>query len=576
MALVATLLLALVPQQAEVPFTLELPEGYEAFAPTPGRPGSWSARRGDGQAQVMVSHYDLGMPGAQLGAVLEDIATRKWRPMLAQLPDTSLERWSGEIGGLEAGGWEVRYRNGERAMAISERLALAGDRMVVLVWDGPEAAREGMESSLASLVVPAAWLPLPPPQVDPARGLGGGLPLAFPGSLRVEVDLRGFAEAQELAFLVVHEGEAATPNGGWRLPLAAVRADRQESDPAASVRYRLKMDEDHGLGASYGITRLPGQTFAALDPLWLALPEELAASGRNYAPPAWSLRAFHSAHLRVMTARPVETVFQESDGTMVSTMAALEAGRAWPFLVLGEYRLRRDDGVDWWLRLDAKARTPEEVVRAWKALEASATKLWGVDMAPTLASYPYVGDRVLPGLLLLDEEQGWFDRPMDGSLDSTPRLVALARLVAQQRFGARLRGSGTATQFLERSLAEFAAARLLETSGLSDAEALAAELRADWRNREEEAGELPLPLSLLPIEDLYGPRRLLSFGPLVWEAIEGRIGREAFDAMLRKLLTEPRRWSCADLESLLAAAAPEADWESFLRASVYGRELPRE
>ena len=62
----------------------------------------------------------------------------------------------------------------------------------------------------------------------------------------------------------------------------------------------------------------------------------------------------------------------------------------------------------------------------------------------------------------------------------------------------------------------------------------------------------------------------------MWEAIEVRIGREAFDAMLRKLLTEPRRWSCADLENLLAAAAPEADWEPFLRASVYGRELPRE
>jgi len=569
------------PVQEPAPFTFDLPAGYESFVATPARPGTWASRRQDGQARISVSHYTLGMPGAQLDAVLEDLATRQWQPLLKSVTAPSLERWTGSLSGLEAGGWEVQYLLETKRMAISQHLALVGDQMIVLLWEGPAEARSAMDAVFDSLVVPDSWLPLPAPTVDPARGMGGELTTPFPGSLRIAVDLRAFGEEEALEFLVTHDATALsdpTEQGTameWQLPPAATLMPASPSDGPNSVRYRLLLDEEHGLGNGYGITRLPGQSLAALDPLWLALPKSLAEAELFYAPPAWSLTVYHSAQLRALAAHPVLTSFNQDNGTMTSAMPELAAGQAWPFLILAEYQRRRDHEVDWWLRLDAKALTPEAVIRSWQALDQTANRLWGKVETPTLASFPYIGDRVLPGLLLLDEQRGWFDKPIDSTLDGEPRLVALARLVAQQRFGAHLHGEGTAAQFLERSLAEYATARLLEQCGLPEAEDMAAELRKSWKLRELASPPLPLPLSLLPVDDLYGPRRLLSFGPLVWQAIADHLGEGSFDAMLQDQLAAPSRWSCATLEAALQARQPDYPWEAFLRASLYGRELPQ-
>ena len=567
--------------QNSVPFTMDLPESYGAFETDPQRAGTWSATRADDLGKVSVGRFDLGVPGAQLDAVLEDIANRQWRPSLANLPEASLERWSGTLSGLPAGGWEITYRYNESMMAVTQQVAITGNYLILMDWSGPAAGREGMKPYLQSLQLPPDWLPEPTPTVDPARGLSGDLHSPFPGTLSIALDLRNLEEEERIDVLVTYHGGAAAESSeeepqalDWRLPPAARRLEANPGDGPFDVRYQLNIGESHNYGNAYGITRLPGDSFAALDPLWIALPMTLVQSEELYAPPAWSLTVYHSAHLRCMTAQPVLTNFQEDTGIMTSAMTQLEAGQAWPFLVMAQYQQRREQDGTWWLRLDAKARTPKEALKARRALVETAQELWGEVPEFTLASFPYVGDRVLPGLLLLDEQRGWFDKPIDGQLDDAPRLVQLARLIAQQRFGARLRGEGTAAQFLERSLAEFATVRLLEQVEWPDAAEMAEELRQSWREREESAGQLPLPLSLIPVDDLYGARRLLSFGPLVWAEIEARMGQEAFDHMLRERTAAPSRWSCADLERELKQRAPDVDWEPFLRASLYGRDLP--
>jgi hypothetical protein len=566
--------------QNSVPFTMDLPESYGAFETDPQRAGTWSATRADGLGKVSVGRFDLGVPGAQLDAVLEDIANRQWRPRVKELPESSLDRWSGTMSGLDAGGWEIRYRFNESMMAVTQQVAITGNYLILMDWSGPAAAREGMKPYFQSLQLPPEWLPEPTPTVDAARGLSGDLHSPFPGSLSIALDLRSLEEEERIDVLVTyHPAEpekepVVSGEPAWRLPGAAVRLPVNPGDGRYDVRYSLNISESHNYGNAYGITRLPGDSFAALDPLWIALPMFLVESEELYAPPAWSLTVYHSAHLRCMTARPVLTNFQEDTGVMTSAMTQLEAGQAWPFLVMAQYQQRREQEGTWWLRLDAKARTPKEALKARRALVETATELWGEVPEFTLASFPYVGDRVLPGLLLLDEQRGWFDKPIDGQLDEAPRLVQLARLIAQQRFGARLRGEGTAAQFLERSLAEFATARILEDVEWPEADTMAEELRQSWRKREESAGELPLPLSLIPVDDLYGARRLLSFGPLVWAEIETKMGQEAFDSMLKERTASPTRWSCADLEKELRQRAPDVDWEPFLRASLYGRDLP--
>ncbi|RMH02343.1 MAG: hypothetical protein D6702_09145, partial [Planctomycetota bacterium] len=210
------------------------------------------------------------------------------------------------------------------------------------------------------------------------------------------------------------------------------------------------------------------------------------------------------------------------------------------------------------------ARAAAELGRSLPA--AAAGPVWSV------TSFAGTGDRVLPGLLVLDEERGWLQQPVDSAWGPAggTRRRGLAELAAGRAFGLRLRGRGSAAPFLEASLTAYLARRILADLGHADeAEALL----AAWRAHDQAAGELPAPLSLLPREDLFGAQRLLGRGPLVWLAIERRAGRDRLDAVLNGFLKAGGFWTTEELRRALEERTGES-WEAFFRDHVYGRRPP--
>ncbi len=572
--ILSTLLLVVAQQASSLPFQLELPAGYPAFQSSAEAAEAWISTREDGQASVRISHYLLGALGAQPEAVAADIRRRSWEPMLRGIPH-QIEAWKGAIDGLPAAGWEIRYQREQTAMQVIQRLAIQGDSMVVLVWEGPRSEADTMRALLDSFAVPEAWIPAPPPEFDIYRGMGTqGLHQVFPGIFHIRIEIPNWTED---AFFVVQLGWEASPEAPtfdfqWQLPQGAQLDPPTQKLNNKQISYRIPLHEEADFGAPFGISRIGGASFCALDPLWLALPAPHFRQ-QLWQPPAWDLEILHAANLDVLATPLQEKKFDKKKQASRSLFTAMPAGRSWPFFIVGDFELRQSLGRNWYLRLDSKASLEEdamqELVRLRKVLDAwlpGATE-W------TMASYPYIGDRVFPNLILLDEQRDWFRQPVDATFDGLPRRVALARLLCQQRFGTLRHGDGSAFLFLDASLAEYACWRLLQQSQHpEDAEALF----TSWQQREAQAGPLPQPLSLLEIGDLYGPKRLLTFGPLVWQAIEQHCGREAFDQWLRQLLAQPGWWSCQDLERDLRRLQPDFNWDFFLRHHLYGRQLPEE
>jgi len=469
----------------------------------------------------------------------------------------------------------IQYQRERAAITVLQRIAIQGDSMTSVLWEGPTAGQSHAASILDAFVMPQAWLSIPAPKVDIYRGLGphAEAPL-FPGKLEVEVFLPAF---QEDAYITVRTtytpGLGPTPNQNftWQLPAGAL-AQKQEDDLGGRrVVYRIPMGEDSGFGAAYGITRLEGQEFSALNPLWLALPSPVLGM-KNVQPPAWKLSVTHLANLEALSTHVVSKSFDEINKAIITEFEAVPAGVAWPFFLIGDFRLRQTAGRNWHLRLNSNATLEEdamrEIVRLHKVLDQ-----WmpGVSEHWTVASFAWIGDRVMPGLLVLDEQRGWFGAPVDSAYEGLSRRTGLAKLLCQEPFAVRSHARGSAALFLESSLAEYAAWRVLEAAGnQADADALL----ASWQLHEQQMGLLPLPLSLIEVGDLYGPRRLLSFGPLVWRAIEKNCGRAAFDAILRQQLQSQSWWSTADLEAALQTAKPAYAWDKFFRQHVYGRTLP--
>ena len=133
-----------------------------------------------------------------------------------------------------------------------------------------------------------------------------------------------------------------------------------------------------------------------------------------------------------------------------------------------------------------------------------------------------------------------------------------------------LTGIGNGAVFLDASLSEYAAWRILESAGLlSEADAM----RTFWKSNEDALGKLPLPLTLMPLGDLQGGRRLMTRGALVWLAIEKRAGRLVLDKILNSKLDGSGFWSTEDLRLALEKHC-EDDWLPFFQAHVYGRKHP--
>ncbi|PCJ54934.1 MAG: hypothetical protein COA70_04400 [Planctomycetota bacterium] len=578
-SLLVSLVLASAQQAPSLPFDFELPQGYDAFEESDEGPSSWVSTRKDRGASFRVRHFLLGARDPIPSAVAKDIRDRMWAPRLKGI-EHEFKAWTGLVDGIDAAGWVIRYQGNRKQMTILQRIAVQGDSMTMLVWEGPYAGLDGASEILDGFHIPDTWLSIPAPETDIYRGLGASaIAPKFPGSLDIDIFAHAFLADAYFTVRLTYTPDLApiaSQDFSWQLPLGAIEQEQQDDLGGRRIVYRIPVDEASGRGSNYGITRLQGQEFSALNPLWLALPSPAAAMP-NVQAPAWRLQITHLANLEAISTSVVRRRFDESTKAIVTEFAGLDAGIAWPFFLIGDYELRQTAGRNWHLRLNSNASLEEEsmreVVRLHKVLDQ-----WmpGADSTWTVASFPVIGDRVMPGLLVLDEDMGWFTAPVDGVLSGIldgglTRRTALARLLCQEPFGARLHGRGSAAHFLESSLAEYSTWRLLEAAGnQDDADALL----AHWIARESQAGKLPQPLSLLEIGDLIGPRRLLSFGALVWRAIEQNCGRTAFDAILQQQLRTSTSWTTQDLETALKAAQPDFAWDTFFLQHVYGRHLP--
>ncbi|MHC4380417.1 MAG: hypothetical protein ACYSU1_04940 [Planctomycetota bacterium] len=522
------ILLVAAQQSSSSPFTFDLPESYPPFTAAPESPGTWASTREDGRSSFRVSRFLVTLGAkANLG------------------------------------------------MVVMQRVAIQADNMFMLVWEGPEAGAKDAAARLDAFQVPEAWISLPQLEVDIYRGLGAEADYQpFPGSLMIHIEVPALAADPNLLITMSYKGSHQPEPGErihWQLPVGATEVTLADDQDGRRIRYSLPVGEEADLGAAYGITRIGEESFSALDPLWLAIPSPALDMG-NLQPPRWNLSVTHLAHLEVLSAPLVSKSFQEEDKALVSEFQAVTPGVAWPYFLVGDFESHQTAGRNWSLRLDSKAKLDEDAVRELVRL-SEVLEGWipGGNPDWTVGSFPWLGDRVLPTLIVLDEQRGWFQEPVDAPLEGLARRVALARLLCQQRCGIRQHGQGSAALFLEASLAEFLTYRLLQKSGnAEDAEAML----AHWKRQETLAGPLPQPLSTLEIDDLYGPKRLLSFGPLVWLAIEQTCGQAAFDSMIGEVLAAPGWWSTRDLEQKLAKAAPEFDWDPFLVAHLYGRTLP--
>lgn len=553
MAGAAALLLALapvLPQQAgEPPFTCVLPAGQPAFAPAPDGSEAWSSTSEAG-GRFLVQRHLLESPGARADLVARTLRDTVWRPATAGLADVSFSTWSGDWGGVPAAaGHVVRFAVKQRPMAALERLAVLHDVLVQFTWEGPAERLAAAETCAESFRIPDAWIPAPPPTSDAHRGVApDSAAQPLPWRLDARVDLIAWGERKvlevEVEAAALAPGVVLPPPSAWRMPPDAVPL------PSARGRkYRLDpQGEANGL-LRWGVATSERGDLAACDATWLAAPDPGPGS---WLPPAWSLTIDHSGFQSVLGPQPPAPTL-DADGRRAVTRFELEAGQSWPFFVAGRYQKRQQAGVVWHLRLDTETRTPDEAVAALARLEGAVAAWLPASAARwSLASFPGAGDRVLPGLYLLDETRGWFDQPADGRLEDLSRRTWLARMVSAQRFGQRLRGSGSGAPAMEVALAEFAAARLLESAGWEEE---AAALRNRWNAAEGAAGPLPVPLTLLPREEALGAGRLLTRGALAWTALEALVGRESLDARLAAALAARQPWSTQDLIAGLPEAA---------------------
>ena len=213
---------------------------------------------------------------------------------------------------------------------------------------------------------------------------------------------------------------------------------------------------------------------------------------------------------------------------------------------------------------------PDGVISELLLLEKVLDAQLGTHKIPfTVSSFPYSGDRLFSGLLVFDEQRGWFDAPMDTSIDSFSRRVHLARILCEYRFGIESTGRGSAKMFLTRSLAEYLAQQLLEGAGYDDE---AKSMSDFWKLNESNAGGLPQALSLTPVNDLYGARRLLSYGAIVWANIASKLGTEDFNELCRQIYSKPA-YSADELLKMLMQASPDNDWSKYFQQHVFGNQL---
>lgn len=564
----AALLLGAVAQQATAPFDFELPDGYPAFQAVDTPDGrAWVALHPDGDAQFELRHFLLASPGARADLVAENLRKERWEPLMRDYGH-DIVPWEGAWGGLPAAGHRIDFVLGERARVLVQRIAVDHDHLVIATWEGGNDRSAQALTALNAFTIPSAWRSEAAPRIDEDHGIGphAEAPPVI-GHIRARVDARD-PVFRTVDFRLRFEPADDEPVrvGGWRLPPGA---ELVEESPDA-VHYRVSLwAEDGSMTPQAGL--LPGPScLSGTGVTWLAMPAAYATEDGRYAAPDLTLEMLVPPHLMALTDVPAAERERLEDAQRF-VFARRPGGGSWPIFVVGQYEFEEVAEHVVALRRSAESPSFRRPVRFLAELtRAAATWLPAADTAWSALTFPGAGDLVLDDLLVFDEANRWFRDPLEASwLDGT-RRTGLARKIGYQVFGRQLAGRGHGAVFLEGSLSEYAAWRLLEATGRSDE---ADAMLAFWIDNEQQQGELPRPLTRMPREDLAGARRLMSRGGLVWKAIEARAGRDKLDAVLRARVDGGGTWTTEDLRADLERVT-EKDWLDWFRRHVYGRMLP--
>lgn len=588
---------------ASVPFRMDLPPDYNAFEGLTA--GTWVALQRRGEGRFEIGHFSTGTPGAIAEKVAEDLRLRKWVPLLEQL-EHEMKPWRGRWGGADAAGSELSYRDGQATIAVLERLVVIEDRLVLGNWMGLEKHRTAAEKALFSFVIPKEWAPSPAPELDSQKGLGAAAEvLAAPGEFEVEIDAgerrEGVFEVKlsfrPYAEFALEEGESlswALPGGTtgsleWIEPVPwsedskapvpirkGVVATPRGSDGAYRLRYLLNLEGDLQKAAALGLMAGPSR-LAVLQPAWMALPlppKWEFDPRRPIEPPAWKLTVHIPPHMSALSWAPASEELFEEIGFRRLEFPRLEKGVGWPYFVAGIFRMERKHEREVWMRTGSHSRRPEDTVLLMNAIQEEIRTWLGVDLGTwRLVTFPECGDQVLHGMFVLSEELEWLGQSLDqplppGYLGS--RSARLAGRLATRLFGLQIKGRGSGAPFLEASLSEYIAWRLLKRLQKNQD---AANLLQQWEKREAQAGDLTWPLSLLSVADLSGPQRLLTRGPLVWMAIQEAAGEQQLDQVLGHFAKTGGYWTTEDLRHKLETVTKQS-WTEFFDLYVYGLRYP--
>ena len=555
-------LLALCSFQQGPEFDINLPNYFGEFKSDAD--ASFIAKSIEPLAAVKVARYEISSSGAHLDSVLNDIRQRQWGPIIQNYPSMAITKWSGKVSVIDGGGFEVSSSD----TIILQRIAIHETLMVVISWESPLNKSGDGRACLDSFVIPQSWLATDLVVNDIYRGNGArGLSRDYPGTLAINVSLTNSETTNLIDIEVTFVGNENAPKFEWQLPELSINSRALDN---GAVHYQLALNIGDDISLPNGIFRLNGNDLMAFDPLWLAIP--IFADDTEYRSPAWQLSLEYAPHLIAVSAPMIKVEFDEVRKLKNSLTQIVPSGSSWPFFAVANYRARQVDGFKWFLRLDSKSKLPDDAVDELLRLDKVLDNQLGAHKLPfTVSSFPYSSDRLFSGLLVFDEQRGWFDSPTDTSIDNFSRRVHLARILCEYRFGIESTGRGSAKLFLTRSLAEYSAQQLLKKAGYEDE---AKSMTDFWQSNENNAGGLPQALSLTPVYDLYGARRLLSFGSMVWRDIASLLGAEKFDDLCKQIYSKPA-YSADELLKMLIQAAPDNDWGKYFQQHIFGNQLLR-
>ena len=553
-------LIALCSFQQGHEFDINLPNYFGKFQSAGD--ASFIAKSTDPFAAVKVERFELSSSGVHLDSVLNDIRKRQWQPMAQSYDSMVITPWSGPVSVLDGGGFDITTSDS----IILQRIAIHETLMVLISWESPLSNSVDGKKCLDSFVIPQSWLASHLVVNDIYRGNGAhGLARDYPGTLAISVSLSNSNTTNLIDIEVSFVGHENAPTFEWKLPELAI--DGKVLDSGA-IHYQLALNTGDDISTPNGIFRLNENDLMAFDPLWLAIPN--FTSDVKHRSPAWQLNLEYAPHLIAVSAPMLKVELNEKGKLKNSLTQIVPSGSSWPFFAVANYRARQVDDFKWFLRLDSKSKLPDGVIDELLLLDKILDSQLGAHKIPfTVSSFPYSGDRLFSGLLVFDEQRGWFDAPTDTSIDSFSRRVHLARILCEYRFGVESAGRGSAKLFLTRSLAEYLAQLLLSEAGYEDE---AKSMSDFWKLNESNTGGLPQALSLTPVNDLYGARRLLSYGAIVWANIASKLGTEDFNELCRQIYSKPA-YSADELLKMLMHASPDNDWSKYFQQHVFGNQL---